>query len=220
MSNQPWGPHGREAPPNTVTPNPTPADPVPTLGQPADAPLPTGGGGALSIIIINFIVAFFIVAILWIPMVCLYPLTGTATIATWLVTKPILTGVLPAEAGDVPAALAYLIAAVVAGVMIRVESRLAQSMGYRLPRHVVRMVLLAIWSIPIIQLTMGAEAPTSSTAYIFAVVTQPGAMLQFLMSPLNFGIWVAVVVGLHFLIWKAEGVRRFWHRRLVWIGLK
>jgi hypothetical protein len=153
-------------------------------------------------------------------MVCLYPITAAAGIAATLATRSIFTSVLPADAGDVPFALGIVVGAVVIGIVFRLEVRLAGSTGYRVVRHVVRMILLAIWAIPIIQLTLGAAAPTTSTAYIFFVISNPSGMVQFLANPLMLGIWIAVVVGLHFLIWKADGVRRFWHRRLVWIGLK
>jgi hypothetical protein len=218
--NLPWGPHGAEAPPNTVTPNPTAASPAPAFEQPESVAMPTGGGDPFGSAVISIVLSVVMILILWIPAVCLYPLTAAAGIATTIVTRSISARVLPADAGDVPFALGIVLGAIVIGIMIRIEGRLARSAPYRMVRHGVRMVLLAIWAIPILQLTMGATAPGTSTAYIFAVVSSPLAMAGFLLNPLNLGAWLVSVIGLHFLIWKSERARRIWHRRLAWIGLK
>ena len=45
-------------------------------------------------------------------------------------------------------------------------------------------------------------------------------MLPQLANPTSLVIVLTVVVGVHFLLSKAEPVRRFWHRRLRWLGLK
>jgi hypothetical protein len=220
--NLPWGPHGAEAPPHTVTPNPTAPSAVPTFEQPAEVVMPTLGGGADTFgkIVSNILVSVVMMVILWMPAACLYPLTAAAGIAAGFMTRSILAVVLPADAGDVPFVLGVLVGTIVVGGVIRIEDRLSGSARYRSGRHGVRMVLLAIWAIPIIQLAMGATAPGTSTRYILSVVSSPSAMVQFLTSPLNLGLWFASLIGLHFLIWKGERARQLWHRRLRWIGLR
>ena len=221
MKNLPWGAHGAEAPPHTVKPNPTAPSQVPAFEQPADVAMPTQAGGAFGTIIISIVLSLVMIAILWIPALCLYPITATAGFAAAMITTSIFTRVVPADAVDVARVLGFTAFAIVIGILIRIEGRLSSRFApYRLGRHVVRMVLLAIWAIPILQLTMGATAPGTSTAYIFAVVSSPYAMAGFLMNPLNLGVWLVSVVGLHFLIWKSELARRLWHRRLSRIGLQ
>ena len=119
------------------------------------------------------------------------------------------------------ATLAAVILGVIVAYMVnRRESRLAEHRSFRLVRHVVRLALLAVWAIPILQLTAGATVASTSTRYILAAISDPRALTSFLARPQNLGIWLAVIVALHFLLWSAPGVRRWWHRRLAFIGLK
>jgi hypothetical protein len=215
MANLPWGPHGAEAPPHTIKPNPTAADPVPAFNSADEAAVPIQGGGALGGVVVNVVISLLMLLMFWMPAACLYPLTTVAGAAAGFLSRPIFAAVLPPDAGDVPLALAFVVGAVVIGIMIRVEGRLAQSAHYRSIRHGVRLVLLGLLAIPVIQSKVDASAP-----YVYAFISSPGAVAQFFTTPQNFGIWLAVVVGLHFLLWKAEPVRRFWHRRLKWVGLK
>jgi hypothetical protein len=223
MTNMPWGPHGPEVPPHTVLPNPTaPSPPQQILGS-GEAPEPiaaAGGGGALGTILANIMLSLVLLMLLWIPMVCLYPLTAVAGMVAGFGTFPLFLRVLPADGRDVAAVLGLAVGVVVGLKMNRLEYRLAQNPVFRLSRHALRLVLLAVWAVPIIQLSTGTTAPTTSTAYILAVVSSPRALAAFLSQPRNLLIWVAAVVGLHFLIWSGDGVRRWWHRRLMFIGLK
>jgi hypothetical protein len=64
------------------------------------------------------------------------------------------------------------------------------------------------------------ELGASSTRYILAVRSHPGFLLSQLVVPRNLVIMGTVMVGMHFLLMKAERLRAFWHRRLFWLGLK
>lgn len=222
MTNMPWGPHGPVAPPNSVLPNPTAADPPQQIGGGGNyaAPMAAGAGGAGSGFFANIVLSLILFALLWIPMVCLYPLTALAGIMAGFGTASVLRHLFPVDLQDVASVAGFLAGVAVVWKVYRIEYRLAEQPDFRRARHAVRMVLLAIWAIPIIQLSMGATAPTTSTRYILAVVTHPGAMLAFLVRPQNFVIWGAAVAGLHFLLWKGERPRAWWHRRLVFLGLK
>jgi hypothetical protein len=195
---------------------------VPTFEQPAEVAMTTQSGGADTFgkIVSNIFVSLVMMVILWFPAACLYPLTAGSGITAAVVTMQILARVLPADAGDVPLVIGVLVGAIVVGIVIRIEDRLSRSGRYRWARHGLRMVLLGMWAIPVIQLAMGATAPSTSTRYILEVVSSPRAMATFLTSPVNLGVWLACLLGLHFLIWKGERARRLWHRRLAWIGLK
>lgn len=225
MTDRPWGPHGPEVPPHTVLPNPTaPSPPQQILGSgEAPEPIPAGGGGGglqLDSLLANITFSLLLLVLLWMPMLCLYPLTGLAGIAAGFGTFPLFLRALPADGRDVAAVLGMIVGVVVVLKVHRLEYQLAQRPAFRLGRHLVRLVLLAVWAVPIIQLSTGTTAPTTSTAYILGVVSSPQALAQFLTRPRNLVIWVAVVAGLHFLIWSGDGVRRWWHRRLKFIGLK
>jgi hypothetical protein len=41
-----------------------------------------------------------------------------------------------------------------------------------------------------------------------------------LANPQNLATILVVIIAMHFLLWKAEKLRAFWHRRLFWLGLK
>jgi hypothetical protein len=223
MSNLPWGPHGPEAAPNTVRPNPTAPSPVPTFEQQDYSAPPMTGGGAsgAGAIPAQIVTSVLIMALIWEAVVCLYPMTVIAAIAADLITAPMVNLVAPAEfKGDLGYLMGGLAALVAAGVMIRIEYRLAQNSGFRIGRHVVRMILLSMWVIPNLMILMGAGYPKSTTLFIYSVVTSPPTMISFLADPRDLAIWAAVMVGLHFLIWKWKGARQFWHNRLKWIGLK
>ncbi len=217
----PWGPHGQEAPPNTVRPNPTTSSPGQQLGGGGDGGGAVGaGGGAGGGFFANVILSLVLVFFLWIPMVCLYPLTAAAGLVVGFGAFPLLVRVLPPDGRDVATLAAVILGVIVAYVVNRRESRLAEHQSFRLVRHVVRLALLSVWAIPIIQLTSGATAPSTSTRYILATISNPRALTSFLGRPQNLAIWLVVIVALHFLLWQAEGVRRWWHRRLRFIGLR
>ena len=180
----------------------------------------SGGGGGLGAILANIVISAVMLAILWIPAVCLYPLTSVAGIATSLILMSILSRVLPPDGGDVVSLLSIIGGAIVIFKVFRIEMRLAESATFRMIRHAIRMVLLAIVAIPFVQLTMGATAPSTTTRYILAVILRPDVMWEFLLSPTNLGAWLAAVVALHVVIWHSARARRFWHGRLKWVGLK
>jgi hypothetical protein len=183
--------------------------------------MPGGGGGAVAAFPAQIVTSVLMMLLIWEAVVCLYPMTVIAAIAADLIVAPLVNLVAPAE---LDGALGYLVgglAAVVAlVVVIRIEYRLAQNSGFRLARHVVRMILLSMWAIPNLMILMGVGSNKSTTLFIYEVVTTPPLMLSFLHDPTQLAIWAAVMVGLHFLIWKWKWARQFWHNRLKWIGLK
>jgi hypothetical protein len=243
MGSYPYGPHGPQCSPHDVMPNPTaPSAPVPDFGG-SDYPTApsysggatpqfggsgstagtyTGGGGAGGGFIVKFVVSLIMVVLLWIPIVCLYPLTFLSGIAAGFFTASVLAAnVLTSVADkDVASFAGVIIGLTVVLIMIRIEYRLSQVAAFRVSRHVVRMVLLSFWAIPMILMAQGDGQGTTATRFIFAVVSNPRAIVWFLSRAQNVGILAVVVVGLHFLLWKGERFRRFWHRRLSNVGLK
>jgi hypothetical protein len=180
-----------------------------------------GGGGEISAIPANIVTSALLMLLVWEAAACLYPMTVIAAIVAGLFTAPMVNLVAPAELkGDLGYLMGWLAAVVVAGVVIRLEYRLAKNSGFRIARHAVRMVLLSMWAIPILMLCMGASYPKSTTLFIFSVVTSLPTMVSFLADPSRLAIWAGFMVGLHFMIWNWKWARQFWHNRLKWIGLK
>lgn len=228
MDTQPWGPHGPTVPAHTTTPNPTAASPAPAFEQPdyysaqtsAAAAAGALGGDPISMIVINFILSFFMMAMLWEVFICLYPVTSLAAVLAAYFTIPIFTRMLPPDGHNVAMVTGIALGAVVAGVLIRIEYRLAQNTPFRLARHGMRLVLLSLLVIPVMMLGTGSVTLNGTAGFFTTVLNQPSLMLRFFTSPVNLGIWAAIMVAMHFLLWNWSWARRVWHRRLVWIGLK
>ena len=223
MSTQPWGPHGPTVPDHTTTPNPTPSSPYQNIGgadfSQASAGMASGNpaaGGIGAQIVLSLI----LFVLLWIPMACLYPLTSVSAIVAGLASYAILLRALPVDLQPTAFVGAFVVGAAVIFFVYRIECRLAQVTVFRLGRHVVRMVLLGAWAIPIIQLSMGATAPTTSTAYILSAMNHPLWLAGWLANPKHLVIWLVVLAALHFMIWHWQGFRSWWHGRLVYLGLK
>src|ERR1041385_7737291 len=108
MGTYPWGPHGPQSSPHEVMPNPTaPSAPVPDFGGGNYYPTTpsygggyaggaTGGGGYAGSagysggagffgFLVKFPVSVIILALLWIPTICLYPLTFLSGAAAGLI---------------------------------------------------------------------------------------------------------------------------------------
>ena len=166
--------------------------------------------------------SLIMVPLAWMFWICLYPLTAIAAIATGFMAWSMLSRVLTASDEASVAQLGGVIAGFAAAVIVsRIEYKLSQNPGLKWARHVVRLVLFAALAIPWIQaIVFNAKVGNSETRYVFAVLSHPQYLLAQLANPQNLAIVVAVVVGMHFLLWKAERLRAFWHRRLFWLGLK
>ncbi len=224
MGSFPWGPHGPEVSPNQVKPNPTPNDPVMPFGQ-ADsyAAVPTSGyAGGATHPLVSFVMSLLMVPLVWMFWICLYPLTAAAAIAAGFMGWSMLSRVLTASDEASVAQLGGVIAGFAAAVIVsRVEYKLAQNAGLRWGRHAVRLMLFGVLAIPWIQAVIfNAKIGNSTTRYIFAVLSNPQILMAQLANPQNLGIVAAVMVVMHFVLWKAAGLRAFWHRRLAWLGLK
>jgi hypothetical protein len=224
MGSFPWGPHGPETSPNQVKPNPTAAQPVGPFGQAGDGnAFPTagpGGGGANPFL--SFTVSILMVPLVWMFWICLYPLTATAAVFTGMLTGTLLSRVLTA-ADEVSVAQLGGVAAgfVVAIIVSRVEYKLAQVKVFRWTRHVLRLILFGLLALPWIQaIIFDAKVGGSTTRYIYSVLTHPQFLVSQLANPVNLATVAAVMIGMHLLLWKAERLRAFWHRRLSWLGLK
>lgn len=225
MGSFPWGPHGPEVSPNSVMPNPTAAGPAPAFEQPnysSGTPTYSGGGGGdpISYAVRNFVFSWFFMACVWQFFVCLYPVSSAVAVATGFLTVPIFARMLPPDGKQVAQLLGVISGAVVLGVLIRIEYRLAQNTGFRLGRHVLRLALLSLFLIPAILLGSGAVPIGQTTGFFYAIFTHPSLMFRFFTQPVNLGIWASLMVGVHFLLWNWTWARNFWHRRLVWLGLK
>ena len=224
MGSFPWGPHGPEVSPNQVKPNPTPNDPVVPFGQ-ADSDVvsaATGSAGGGASPFASFVASLLMVPLVWMFWICLYPLTAIAAIATGLLTWSMLSRVLTARDEASVAQLGGVITGFAAAAIVsRVEYKLTQNAGLRWARHAVRLALLGALAVPWIQaIIFNAKVGGSTTRYVFAVLSNPRVLMSLLANPQNLAIVASVVVGLHFLLWKAERLRAFWHRRLSWLGLK
>jgi hypothetical protein len=180
------------------------------------------GDGAAGAFLANIIGSAIVVLVVWEAAACLYPMTVIAAIGAWRITEPMVNLVAPAAfEGDLGYLMGFFASLVALGVVIRLEYRLAQNARFRLARHVVRMVLLSLWAIPIVMLCLGTSySQSSTTLFMYSVLTSPPTMLEFLSAPVHLALWGAFVTGLHFIIWKWAWARRFWHRRLTMIGLK
>ena len=223
MGSFPWGPHGPETSPIELKPNPTPSNPVGQFGQddsyaaqPAAAS--GGGGGPFASIAASLVMA----PLVWMFWICLYPLTAAAGVFTGVLTWSLLSRVLTASDEASVAQLGGVIAGYATAIIVsRVEYKLAQNIGLRMARHAVRLLLFGALAIPWFQAVIkNTKLGGSSTRYIFAVLSHPQFMVSQLANAQNLGIVLAVMVGMHFLLWKAERLRTFWHRRLFWLGLK
>lgn len=182
------------------------------------APSPAGGGSGGFLVLV--VLSLLLVALLWIPMICLYPLTALAGALAGVGSFLVAVRLLPVDGRDVAMVIGIGVGVVVVWKVYRVESRLAGHPQFRLIRHAVRLLLLGIWAIPILQLAMGATAPTTTTRYVLAMVSSPRALLPFLARPQNLAIWMGAMVALHFVLWSADSLRQWWHRRLKYVGLK
>jgi len=221
MSERPWGPHGPEVPDHSVLVNPTASSPGQQLGGSQEFAAPTAsGGGGLGGLLAQIVFSLVLLALLWIPMACLYPLTALAGIGTGTIVARVSEGLFSPDARDVALVLGFGVGLVAVLMINRIEFRLAEEPAFRTARHAVRMILLGIWAIPILELCMGVTAPSTSTRYILDEVRSPQALAAFLKQPENLALWAAALVGLHVLIWSGKSVRRWWHRRLKFIGLK
>jgi hypothetical protein len=222
MSTTPFGPHGHTKLPHGRLQGTTEQQEhilITDTGQEA-IPISTGGPNYFSVIAVNILLSLVMLALLWIPAVCLYPATALGGIVAGFITAALTARMLPPDAVDVASLLGIIVGAVTIGILIRLEYRLAQQSVFRLTRHGIRLLLLSIWAIPIIQIFQGTTYDGTTTRYIFAVVSNPRQLIYFLSVPLNLGILLVVTVALHFLLWKAERLRKYWHTRLSWVGLK
>ena len=157
----------------------------------------------------------------WLFWICLYPLTAATGIFAGLMVTQISARSLAADEGQVAAGFGVIVGFAVFVVMSRVEYKLAQNEAFRKGRHVLRLILLGVFAMPWFIGFMGdADARRASFAYIFAILAHPLLLLRQFANPVNLAIVGVVMVGMHFLLVKADRLRAFWHRRLRWIGLK
>jgi hypothetical protein len=205
-----------------VKPNPTPQDPVGNFAQPGDdgaqPSTATGGANPLASIAASLIM----VPLVWMFWVCLYPLTAAVSVGTGFAAGTMLGRVLTARDEASVAQLGGVIAGFVAAIfMSRIEYKLAQNSGFRWARHAVRLLLFGTIAFPWFQALIGyPTAGGSSIRYLLASFNNPRLYLSQLLLPQNLATIAIVMVLTHFLLWKADRLRAFWHRRLFWIGLK
>jgi hypothetical protein len=232
MGNYPWGPHGPsyDGPPQ-VTPNPTAPTPVDNSSYtPVGMPAPvapyvpgytggySGGGGATpaqaaQIIATSakgdFLLNLAFVGCLSPVWACLYPLAAAAGYLALLFVAGIAIRFVPRDAPVNPNLIASAIALVAALIVIwnasRFEHVLARFNAYRIPRHLVRLALLAALAVVAIQRLQGIP---------ISYAVSPPIFKRALFEPTNLGVVLGVVVVSHFMLWNWKWARDFWDRRL------
>ncbi|MGH9523700.1 MAG: hypothetical protein ACRD3E_14320 [Terriglobales bacterium] len=239
MGSFPWGPHGPESSPYDVRPNPTAPSTFPNIGGGGDYAAPSYGGGAPyggssyggggvsmtgggSNPLLSILLSLFMLPFVWMFWICLYPVTAAAGGVAVVFTGAMAIRYLSLQGGEASAVallIGFAAGYAVIAVMSRIEYRLARNTGYRIGRHVVRLLLMSVLAFPWIE-AMSFDAGNSATRYVSAVFSHPDYLLGQMSRPQSMAIIAAVMVFTHFLLWKTERLRAFWHRRLMWIGLK
>ena len=193
---------------------PAPVDPYPGSYQGSS---PLGGlapGDAARILASqrsggDFLFNLIVVGVLSPAWACLYPLSATAGLFTLLFGAGLAVRFVPHDTSINPNLIASAIALVAALVVLwnvsRLEHILSRYNAYRIPRHVVRLVLIAVATVIAIQRAQGI--PISYAA-------QNLNLKYVLSNPMNLGIVIGVVVASHFILWNWKWARDFWHARL------
>jgi hypothetical protein len=190
-------------PPDAGTPHTTvPAPQVPWgRGMAPSAVLPFLRSSASGDFLLNLI----FVGILWELWICLYPIPAFAGLLTLLWSMPVLRSVLPVAPVIGPGLYAviggFVLAMIVLWTLSRWEHRLATYAWYRVPRHIVRLVLLGFAAALLLQKYMGLPYNPSQVGVVFR-------------NPENIAIVAGAVVVAHFALWNWTWGRNFWHRRL------
>jgi hypothetical protein len=228
----PWGPHGERVSPLEVKPNPTPSTPsanfqAPNFAQPMPAPYalayrlgPVTAADAADISRLgNFIFSAVVLGILWQFLVCLYPLPALAAAITAIYSAGFLVKTFPPEPALLAGTFFCVLVAYSAGIAVlyiamRIEQRLARNAGYRIVRHVVRLALFALMAVFAIERASGIPLltgpdPSAWSANVACILRTP----DYLIAVFVF------VVAMHFILWRADKLRAFWHRRLTATGL-
>jgi hypothetical protein len=220
---RPWGPHGPEASPFDVKPNPTPAGNFQNLGG-ADwevAQPTTGGGGGATHPVSQIVFSVLMLPFVWMFWICLYPMTAAVGIVTGLVVSSVGSQFLARNDADVATFFGIVAGFAVIVVVSRIEYRMAENAGFRGGRHVLRLILLGIFAGPWFLAFMGdADTRRVILTSMLSMVSHPVLLLTQLLNPATWVMGGIVAVGFHFLLKKADRLRAFWHRRLRWIGLK
>ena len=190
-------------------PGSTPWTNEPGFEQPENYPATYAGGGSggCAFLITNFL----FVCLCWPLYTCLYPLAVGAGAGVFFLTRPIFKSIiLPIDpTGDVAWVAAFFTGMVVLIKIGRREHRWARFAAYRIPRHFVRLAMIALMT----------------SRYVVGLNWiprrgEPIINLSFLVAPQYFVTTAAVVVGMNFLLWKGDRARRFWHARLEGIGMR
>jgi hypothetical protein len=233
----PWGPHGERVSPFEVKPNPTPSTPQqfdsPDFGPPAANPYvvgnPSAGGYAASSMsagdadgiarLGNFIISVVVIGFFWQFFVCLYPLPALLGGVTAIYSAGFLVKMFPPDPVFLSSTFFCVLAAYAAGIAVvyvamRIEQRLARHSAYRIARHIVRLPLLGLMAIFAIERASGIPMLSGVDLSVF------GANIARILRTPDYLIAVFVFVAImHVILWKAERLRAFWHRRLAGAGL-
>lgn len=143
----------------------------------------------------------------------LYPLSGLATLGTAIGVYRLLEGGLPRTPQDASTnatTIALIAGLVVLWVTSRLEQRLGRHPAYRIPRHLVRLVLFGLAANLMLVNGTGSIFTRSGFAHLwrpFATPTQTAVVL-------------GAIVGMHFLLWTDNMIRETWHGMLAIIRLR
>ncbi|MGH9747456.1 MAG: hypothetical protein ACRD59_15275 [Candidatus Acidiferrales bacterium] len=231
----PWGPHGERVSPFEVKPNPTPSTPQPfgppDFAPPAANPYRAASTGEYTGNYVgtytpygiarlgNFVVSVVVVGFLWQFFVCLYPLPALAAGVTAIYSAGFLVKHFPPDPVFLTSTFLCVLAAYAAGIAVlyfatRIEERLARHAWYRIPRHLVRLALFALMAIFAIERASGI--PMLGAVELSVISSNIARILRTPDYLIAVFVFVAIM---HVMLWKAERLRAFWHRRLAGAGL-
>ena len=168
----------------------------------------TTSGGGLGCLLVPVLIILGLQ--LW---VCLYPLSGLATLGSAVGVYLLLQSGLPKHPGAINSSavvIAFIIALVVLVVTSRLEQRLGRRAAYRIPRHVVRLGLFGL-AANMVFLNYGGRAFIRPS---FAYIWRP------FETPVQTAVVLGAIVGMHFLMWTDNGIRDTWHGLLEAIRLR
>ena len=174
---------------------------------------PSGGGtattgGGLGCLLVPVLIILGVQ--LW---VCLYPLSGLATLGSAVGVYLLLQSGLPKHPDAINSSAvvaAFVVALVVLVVTSRFEQRLGRRAAYRIPRHVIRLGLFGL-AANMLFLNYGGRALIGPG---FAYIWRP------FETPIQTAVVLGAIVGMHFLMWTDNGIRDTWHGLLEAIRLR